>query len=89
MTDAHIRILRRVARQRRLELDAHDTAERAARGRRQHLQQSATRATERVAEAQARRRWPGRFASPEHTREAVARDAEIKRERPKGDSDGR
>ena len=62
MTDAHIRILRRVARQRRLELDAHDasrdTAGTAARRRRLHLQQSATRATERVAEAQARRRWP-------------------------------
>ena len=62
MSDAHIRILRRVARQRQLELDAHDAAYHTGnshRGRRrQHLEQWATRATERVAEAQARRRYP-------------------------------
>jgi hypothetical protein len=60
VTDAHIRILRRVARQRRLELDDHDAAdhkgETEAGGRRRDLQQSVTRTAERVAEAQARRR---------------------------------
>ena len=64
MTDPHMRILRRVARQRRVELEAHDAAHDSAgtegRHQRLHLQQSATRATERVAEAQARRRWYGR-----------------------------
>lgn len=82
MSDAHIRILRRVARQRQLELDAHDAAEPTAKShagrRRQDLQQWATRATERVAEAQARRRYPDRIASPEHTRENVIQHIEIK-----------
>ena len=79
MTDAHIRILRRVARQRRLELDADETAGKGAGRRRQHLQQSATRATERVAEAQARRRWYGgrRLLSRPGTRSSNTPEIEI------------
>jgi len=62
VSDAHLRILGRVAQQRRIALDDHDTADHTAEThagrRRQRLQQSATRATDRVAEAEARRRHP-------------------------------
>jgi hypothetical protein len=60
MTDVHMRILRRVARQTQRELEAHDESENAggtaAAGRRRHLERAATRTRARVAGAQAQRR---------------------------------
>ena len=87
MTDPHMRILRRVARQRRVELEAHDAAHDTAgtegRHQRLHLQQSATRATERVAEAQARRRGPTGARPPAQTRQPVIQHTGIECRRPK------
>lgn len=59
MTDAHMHILRLVARQRRRYLDDHDAADGTggtASVHRRLLERAATRTTARVAEAQARRR---------------------------------
>jgi hypothetical protein len=95
VSDAHIRILRRVARQRRLELDDHDAVDHRrvmeAGRRRRHLEHSATRTTERLAEAQARRRYRDRSASPEQSQRAAIQEErcdQIKVAMTQGDSDG-
>ena len=59
MTDSHLRILRLVAKKRQQDVDDHDRADHtgrtAAAGHRQLLKRIATRTTDRVAEAEARR----------------------------------
>lgn len=74
----HIRILRRVARRRRLALDARDVAGTEDGRRERHLHQSATGATERVAEVQARRRRPRLDRASATARDAAYRHAQIK-----------
>jgi hypothetical protein len=59
MTDAHMRILRLVARRRRSDLDEHDAGDHAgerAVSRRRLLERAATRTGLQVAQAEARRR---------------------------------
>jgi hypothetical protein len=59
MSDAHMRILRLVARQRRADLDEHDAADHpghAAASRRRLLDLAAAKTGAQVAQAQARRR---------------------------------
>ena len=59
MTDSHLRILRLVAQKRQQDVDDHDggdhTGQTAAAGQRRRLKRFATRARDRVAEAEARR----------------------------------
>lgn len=59
MTDVHIRLLKRIARQQQRALDDHDacdqTAGPASTQRRQHLQELATRADTRATHAQTQR----------------------------------
>jgi hypothetical protein len=61
MTDLHVRFLRVVANRIQRELDEYDPVERpedaASRSRRERLRWLVTRARERVAEAEARRRY--------------------------------
>jgi hypothetical protein len=74
VTDAHIRILRLVARQRRNELEDHSAAEpsgeTASAGRRRRLERAATRTGLQVEQAKARRRHPALgVAAPEQDHE--------------------